>query len=288
MRSPTLTRGAAAALVVLTAACGSRSRQYELRGQVLAIDRAKNEITIKHDDIVGFMPAMTMPFRVKDGKLVEDRVPGDLVTATLVIEDTDAYLAAVTKIGYAGVAASPPLPSATGGLELLKTGEPVPDQAFVDQDGRTRSLSSWKGRALAITFIYTRCPYPTFCPLMDRRFAAIQNAVMDDPALRRQVHLLSVSFDPDYDTPEVLRRHAALRGADRSVWSYVTGDRDEIDRFAARFGVSIVRGHTPADLTHTLRTAVVDREGRLLTVHTGNDWAPDAVVRDFRHATAKR
>ena len=279
----------AAALAVGLIACGGAGgRQYELRGQVLAVDRTKGEITIKHEDIPGFMPAMTMPFRVKDARLLDGRAPGDLVTATLVVEETDAYLTAVAKTGFSAIPTSaPPLPPAFG-IEILKPGDTVPDQALVDQDGQARALASWKGQVVALTFIYTRCPFPTFCPLMDRRFAAVQKAITNDPALRASVHLLSVSFDPEYDTPEILRKHAALRGADPAVWSYVTAPRDEVDRFAARFGMSIVRGPTPADFTHTLRTAVIDREGRLAALHTGNEWTPDDLLRDIRNATAKR
>lgn len=281
-------RVTAVLLLAMTAACGPRGRQYELRGQVLAVDPARKEITIKHDDIVGFMPAMTMPFRVNDARLLDGRVPGDLVTATLIVEDTDAYLTSLTKIGHAEVVASQPLPPASSGFELLKAGETAPNQVFVDQDGRQRTLADWKGKTIALTFIYTRCPYPTFCPLMDRQFAAIQRTVKADAALRRQVHLLSVSFDPDYDTPAVLKAHAAKLGADPGSWSYVTGPRDEIDRFAARFGVSIVRGVTPADFAHTLGTAVGDRDARVVSIYTGNDWTPDDIVRDLRHATTNR
>lgn len=288
MRGPIPTRLAAGLLVAITAACGPQGRRYEVRGQVLAVDLARQEVTIKHDDIAGFMPAMTMPFRVNDARLLEGRVPGDLVTATLVVEETDAYLTTLAKIGHSEVVATPPLAAASSGLELLEPGETVPDQAFVDQDGRARTRADWRGRTIALTFIYTRCPYPTFCPLMDRHFAAIQKAVRADAALSPQVHLVSVSFDPEYDTPAVLRQHAATLGADPGLWSFVTGSRDEIDRFAARFGVSIVRGTTPADVAHTLRTAVVDRDGRLVSVYTGNEWTPDDLVRDLRHATTKR
>jgi protein SCO1/2 len=278
----------AAALAVGALACGPGARQYELRGQVLAVDRPKGEITIKHEDIPGFMPAMTMPFRVRDAKLLDGRAPGDLVTATLVVEETDAYLSVLVKTGFSEMPFSEaPLPPAFG-IELLEPGDVVPDQVLVDQDGQARTLSSWKGQVVALTFIYTRCPFPTFCPLMDRQFAAVQNAIAADAALRASVRLISVSFDPEYDTPEVLRQHATLRGADPAIWRYVTAPRDEVDRFAARFGMSIVRGATPADFTHTLRTAVIDREGRLAALRTGNEWAPDDLLLDIRNATAKR
>lgn len=272
---------------ILPAACGSRARRYELRGQVLAVDRDRQEVTIRHDDIPGFMPAMTMPFRVEPAELLEGRTPGDLVAGTLVVGESDAYLTALVKVGWAPVDATG-VPAPVAARPPLSVGDTVPDQQFVDQSGRTRALSAWRGRALAITFIYTRCPYPTFCPLMDRHFSTIQTQVKADPALARAVHLLSVSFDPDYDTPEVLARHAASLGADPDVWSFVTASRDAVDRFAALFGVSIVRGPTPADLAHTLRTAVIGREGRLVSLYPGNEWTPDRILRDLRHATGIR
>ncbi len=276
------------AALLVPGACAPAGRRYELRGQVVGVDRGRQEITIRHEDIPGFMPAMTMPFRVEPADLLDERAPGDLVVATLVVAESDAYLTSIAKVGWAPVAAAPALPPADGGVEPLRVGEIVPDQVFVDQAGRARQISFWRGRALAVTFIYTRCPYPTFCPLMDRQFAAVQTRVLADPALAAAVHLLSVSFDPDYDTPEVLARHAASLGADPAVWSFATAPRDEVDRFAARFGVSIVRGPTPADFAHTLRTAVIDREGRLASLYPGNAWGPDQIVRDLRHATGMR
>src|SRR5688572_12258499 len=159
--------GLRSAMVLMLAAsvaagCAPRPREYELRGVVVAVDSTRQEITIKHDDIPRFMPGMTMPFRVKDAALLEGRVPGDLVRATLVVEDNGAHLRALERTGSAPappVEAAPPRP--------LEPGAEVPDASFVDQDGATRRFSSWRGHALAVTFMYTRCPIPNFCPLMD-------------------------------------------------------------------------------------------------------------------------
>jgi protein SCO1/2 len=135
---------------------------------------------------------------------------------------------------------------------------------------------------VVLTFIYTRCPMPAFCPLMDRHFATIQARLKGDPTLDG-VRLVSVSFDPVTDTPEVLKNHAARLGADPMRWSFVTGDRDELDQFAARFGVSLVREPNDArDITHNLRTAIVDGHGTVIKVYTGNSWTPDEVVADLR------
>lgn len=269
---------------LLTVACGrSTVREYPINGQILGMQPDRQEVLLKHDDIKGFMPGMTMPFKVLSWNEVRDRAPGDLITATLVVEKDQAYLKDIRKTGAAPVDIPAPAPTATSGFELIKAGESVPDQTFVDENGKKRQLSEFRGRAVAITFIYTRCPIPTFCPLMDRHFAAVQKTVASDPRLRAQVHLLSVSFDPAYDTPEVLKKHAASLGADPAVWNFFTGERDEIDRFGMRFGVSVTREGPSADnIAHNLRTVILDQDGKLVKVYTGIEWTPDQVLSDLK------
>lgn len=270
-------------LVELSTACAAppATRQYELRGQVLGVDRDRRELLIKHEDIKGYMVGMTMPFKVKDAAVLGDRAPGDLITATLEVSAGDAYLSNVRKTGSAPVDTPPPAPSARSGFEILRPGDVIPDEAFVDQDGRAVTTASLRGRALAVTFIYTRCPIPTFCPFMDRQFAILQKALKRTPALHDRVHLLSVSFDPAHDTPIVLKEHARTLGADHKLWSFLTGDRDAIDRFAARFGVTIVREDGATDIAHNLRTAIVDPAGKLVKVYTGIEWTPQQVLEDL-------
>lgn len=271
---------------IAAAACsrGPEPKQYELKGQVLGLKPEAQEVLIKHEDIKGFMPGMTMPFRVADGKLLAGIAPGDLVTATLVVADTDAHLSAITKTGHAELEA-PPL-GASSGFELLKDGETVPDQLLIDQDGKPRPMSAFRGHRVALTFTYTRCPMPDFCPLMDRHFQALQREIKKTPALA-DVRLITVSFDPQFDTPPVLKAHAQRLAADPLIWSFVTGDRDEVARFASRFGVTIERAEqNPIDITHNLRTAVIDTEGRVVNVHTGNDWMPADVLADLKKTRA--
>ena len=178
--------------------------------------------------------------------------------------------------------AEAPNPSASSGFELLKPGETVPDGSFLDQGGRKRRFSSFKGAPVVMTFIYTRCPIATFCPLMDRHFATLQKPLKEDPALAA-VRLVTVSFDPITDTPAVLARHAKTLNADLSRWTFLTGDRDEVDQFASRFGVSITRSLTDQrDITHNLRTAIIDADGKLVKAYTGNDWTPEEVLADLR------
>jgi protein SCO1/2 len=275
--------------VALAAAACSRTapdqRAYPLQGQVQSIDAPRKLVTLKHGEIKGFMPAMTMPYEVEDPKVLDTLAAGDLIDSTLVVFSSGAHLRNVRKIGTAPLEKPPadaPMPSASSGFELIKPGERVPDAPFVDQNGRKRRFSSFEGRPIVMTFIYTQCPLPTFCPLMDRHFATMQKTLKDDPALAR-VHLVTVSFDPSVDTPPVLRKHAKELNADLSRWTFLTGDRDEIDRFAARFGVSVARAmNDPGNITHNLRTVIIKADGTLAKVYTGNDWSPDQVLADLR------
>jgi protein SCO1 len=268
----------------------SDTRTFTLQGQVQSLEADRKSLILKHEEIKGFMPAMTMPYEVEDAKALAGLKPGDLINATLVVFSNGAHLTDVKKVGEAPLEKPPadaPAPSASSGFELLKPGEAVPDTPFVDQDGRARTFRSFKGSPLVVTFIYTKCPLPTFCPLMDRHFAAMQKPLAADPALGK-VHLVTVSFDPVTDTPPVLKAHAKTLNADLTRWTFLTGDRDEIDKFAARFGVSVGRALNDArDITHNLRTAIVSADGTLLKVYTGNDWSPEQMLADLKHLTAR-
>ena len=252
------------------------ARQFTLTGQILEVRPGGAELVIRHHDIPGFMPGMTMPFRLKNPALAKGRVAGDLVRATLIVTDTDAWLSKVEKTGWA------PLPERTEPLRpavsLVEPGEMVPDQALVDQDGRPFRLSSLRGSAVLLTFIYTRCPLPDFCPRMDAFFEVVQRAFKEG-RLRGPVRLLSVSFDPDFDTPAELRAHALRVGADRAVWTFATAPRAEVEAWGARLGLSLIRDEkNPADIMHNLRTAVIDRQGRLVKILDGNQWTPAEAI----------
>jgi protein SCO1/2 len=273
-------------LIALMAPGCSRGKEYPLVGQVLAVQPDQQVITVKHEDIQGFMPGMTMPFKVRDAAELAGRKPGDLITATLVVEDSVGYLADIRKTGEAPLPAEPREPPR---LPMIEPGTEVPDAELIDQEGLIRRISEWRGRTIAVTFVYTRCPLPDFCPLMDRHFKAAQAALKADPALASRVHLLSVSFDPAYDTPAVITAHAQRVGADPAVWSYLTGERGAVDRFAGAFGVSVMRQEQPVqEIIHNLRTAVIDARGRLVTVLNGRDWTPEELVTQLRAADAGR
>ena len=262
------------------AAC-SRPARYELRGQILAIDRDRQEVTVKHGDVGGFMPAMTMPFKVEDVRLLDGLTNGDLVKATLVVRESTGYLASIERTGHEAVTDVTPAPH----FDLLEPGQPVPEVPLIDESGAHRTPADWRGRMLAVTFIYTRCPYPDFCPRMDRQFKSAQSAILGDSQLRDHAALLSVSFDPEFDTPSVLAAHAKQVGADSRVWRFATGERSAIEAFALRFGVSVVREGSAADnVTHNLRTAVIGSDGRISTVLTGNEWTSAELIDAMRRA----
>ena len=260
--------------VIGVAACSGEpaARTYQLTGQILVVKPETNEVLVKHDDIPGFMPAMTMPYVVNDAALIRERVAGDLITATLVVGSERAHLSAITKTGSA------PLPEdarttipAAAGVSILKPGDAVPSTPLIDQAGEKLSLEDLRGSAAAVSFIYTRCPLPQFCPMIDRRFAEVQNIAAGDPSLAGRIKLLSISFDPEFDRADVLRAHAKKTGADPQVWRFATADKAVVDRMAAEFGINVIR-EKDGTITHNLRTAVIDRSGRVAAILDNNAW----------------
>jgi Cu/Ag efflux protein CusF len=229
-----------AALVVT--GCGRQApppRQVELVGQILEVRPATTEVVIKHQDVKNFMPGMTMPFKVSDPKLLDGKQAGDLVTATLVVEEVKAYLTTLTKTGHTDLppaAVVPPAPV------VLEPGDTIKDSALIDQDGKAHPSSSWRGHRVALTFMYTRCPLPDFCPMMDRHFAAVQKALAARLDMA-DVRLVSMTLDPDYDTradarrrPQALdvrhgraRRRPEVRRAVRHLRGAQSRQRDRTD-----------------------------------------------------------
>lgn len=279
-------RVVALAAALLVAASCSSPKTYEMRGQILGINRDKLEVLVKHDEIEGLMPAMTMPWKVRSANMLDTLGPGDLITSEIEVDNNQGVVTKITKIGTA----KPDLPAPGGptppGVEYLMPGDEVPNQVLVDQDGRSRDFSTIRnGRALAVTFIYTKCPIPTFCPAMDRQFAEAQS-LLKNKGLEQKAGLLSVSFDPKHDTPQVLKQHAAKLGADPRIWTFVTGERAAIDRFASSMLVTLVRGEAanPDEIGHTLRTTVVGPDGRIVKSYSGADWTPAELVADLERA----
>jgi protein SCO1/2 len=254
---------------------------YRIVGVVRSVDRAAGEVMIEHEEVPGYMPAMTMPFAVKDRALLDDVRPGDEVEGSLLVRDHESELIdlAVTRPALpepmvldlsGGTAKLQPKP------KVLEPGQPVPDFAMITQEGQPLRLSDLRGEVVVLTFIYTRCPLPEFCPRMDRKFAELADKIASVPRRAKQVRLLSVSFDPEHDTPEVLRRHARAQGAGPPLWTFAVAAHEELAKVAAPLGLTY--GPTENQIIHNLIVAVIDQEGKLVRLATGakgKTWSPD-------------
>ena len=273
---------AAALLPLLVVACQKTepAKRYTLKGQILAVQPDQHTLMVKHEDIEGFMPAMTMVYPVAPAKLMDGRAPGELIAGVLEVRNSTGTLVEITHVGSA------PLPEtneAAFAAGILGVGDQVPDAALIDQTDKRRSFSEWKGTATLVTFIYTRCPLPNFCPLMDQNFTTIQRSLAKEDGLRGKVKLVSVTFDPDHDTPAILSAHAARLKADPAVWTFLTGDKPSLDKFAAKFGVSLIReSDQTKTITHSLQTTLLDANQKVVKFYPGNDWTPGAVLGDLR------
>jgi protein SCO1 len=252
------------------------SRQvFEVRGVVKSADAKTGQAVIAHEEIPAYMPAMTMEFRAARAEELAGFEPGDVVTFQLSVTDAESSIAGLRKVGRAAVpedAAPPGLPSA---------GTPVPEVALLGDQGQAIRLSDFKGRAIAVTFIFTRCPLPDFCPLMNRNLAVVERELAALNASEKW-HLLSVTIDPGHDTPARLAEYSKAYRADPARWTFATGDPAEIRKLGAFVGLAI--SGEGAALQHNLRTLVVDREGRLRRVFSGNEWKAGALVEEMRRA----
>jgi protein SCO1/2 len=228
---------------------------------------------------------MTMPYEVTDPSLAKDLTPGDILDATLLVFESGVpKLSRITRAGHRAIDEDAPKPL-TG---ILQPGDVVPDDELKDLHGAARRLTDWQGQAVAVTFIYTRCPMPDFCPLMDRQFAEVQRRLLADARLAKTARLISISFDPEYDTPAVMAEHAKRVKADPRVWTLLTGAPANVAAVASAFGVSVIHDRTtPETLTHNLRTAVIDTTGHLKKIYNGHEWTPDMLITDLHDASGR-
>ena len=260
----------------------SNEQRYELKGKVLSVDRAKGEVALDHEEVKGYMAAMKMDFPVRDAEALKVLEAGDQLQASLVVTDDGYWLdSLVISKGLSGGPVTPP-----AGSGEPQPGADVPDVKLVNQDGRPLSPKQFKGRALVVNFIYTRCPLPDQCPLLSANFARLNAAILADEELRKRAHLLSVTLDPEYDKPEVLKAYGKTYAGGRfDHWDFATGDPAEVRRLAEFFG--LVYKAEGDQVIHSLRTAVVTPEGKLLKVYRGNEWKPDEVLGDLKNLPAR-
>ena len=261
---------------------------YKLRGKVVSTNPQRGEVTLNHEAIPGFMDAMTMPYKLKDASILSELHPGDVITAdVLVSQDSDA---SVLLDHIVVVAQGKPDYRPAVLYHVPTKGDVVPDFKLRNQDGRVIHLDQFRGRNLLITFIYTRCPLPNFCPLVTHNFATIQKQITADPVLKGKTHLLSVSFDPGHDTPERLRAYGAeYIGSDArhafANWDFAVPEKPVLTEMAKFFDVGITN-EADQTINHTLSTTLIGPDGKVIKFYPGNDWTPEQVVDDLKHRNA--
>jgi protein SCO1/2 len=253
---------------------------FPLKGEVVAIDSARMRVTIHHEEIPDYMMAMTMPFKVKKRELLHQLQIGDTIRGVLAVSRTESWLESITVVGTG----KPPDTTFLEGAvlaRLFRTGEPLPDDSLTNQEGKLIRLSSFQGKAVAMTFIYTRCPLPDFCIRMSDNFAAIQKMLAGDKSIDGRWHLLTISFDPAFDTPRVLKGYARGYGANFTTWDFAVASERTIRKLADGFGLTLA--DDGGLISHNLRTALIDREGRLVKVINGNEWTAEEVVTQIKN-----
>jgi protein SCO1/2 len=258
---------------------------FPLKGEVVAIDTARKRLTVAHEEIPDYMMAMTMPFKVKDPELLRSVTIGDTIQGVLAVSRTESWLETFTVTGK-GEAPSSTLVEGAILARILNEGDALPPVEFTNQDGKKIFLNNFKGRALTLTFIYTRCPLPDFCILMSNHFAKVQKSLSRDKALDGKWHLVTISFDPAFDTPRVLKSYGQSYRADFSTWDFITSDEASIRTLADGLGLTLSDDEGGL-IAHNLRTVVLNKEGRIAKIIQGNEWKPEEVVDAVRKIVAE-
>lgn len=271
------------ACLLVAVSCRNSARHYTLHGRVLAKDQATARITVDNEDIPGFMPPMTMSYTVKDAPGLERLAPGDRITADVVVVNNSYWLehVIVTDQSKRGtVSATQP--------HVLLPGEQVPDVPLSNQDGKIVHLSDFRGKAVLLTFIYTRCPFPNFCPLITSQFAKIHRILAQDPAIYPKTQLVSVSLDPAYDTPPVLRQYGLdyLQGdvSGFAQWEFVSTSPSDLQKLAAAFGLVYFKENN--QITHSMDTILLSPDGTVKQTWSGNDWTLSQVIAAIKDAAS--
>ena len=286
---------ALAGAMVLLAGCRRESitplsdqKVYTVNGRVQELEPDGRTVVVQHEAISNYMAAMTMPFEVHDSNQLSGLKAGDAITFHLVVTSKEGWIEdikirpkpmALASLASAGLQVS----HAVAGLKL---GEAVPDYHFTNEFGRAISLSQYRGRVVALTFFFTTCPFPNFCPRMTSNFAEAVAKLKARKDMANRWQLFSVSFDPKTDTPPRLRAYAEKAHYDPAQWSFLTGDLAQITGLADEFGETFTtRGPT---ITHNLRTVVIDPQGRVRKIYQGNAWTPAELVAEMAKVRGAR
>jgi len=269
------------------------TKRYPFTGRIVSVDSRAQTAMIDGDLIQGYMEAMTMTYKFKPASALRQLSPGDTISAEIVVVDHDPR-DETTDADYwlenVKVTAHTPLPPANGpkSFHMPAPGEEVPDFAFTNQDGKRLSLHQFRGKVLMVTFIYTRCPFPDFCPRMSSNFAEIYKQVSSNPSLT-DTQLLSVSFDPEHDTPKVLRDYgfSVAHAHDAALfrrWQFVAPKAADLSKIADFFALTV----KPEGglITHNLSTAVIGPDGKIVNWYHGGDWQVSDLIKDAASAHA--
>ena len=275
----------AACVALALLACGrstnsdESAEHYDTRGVVRGFSPDRSTIEIQHENIPGFMPSMTMPFVARDPKQIADLKTGDAISFRMAVTQKDFWIENVKKIRREDVNVAEPKRTAPVSTEhdaRLKEGDEMPPFSLTNQNGERISLDTFRGQPFLLTFVFTRCPVPNFCPRMSNNFEELQTSIKTGSGSLAKTRLLSVTLDPNYDTPKVLSDYAAFHHADPRIWTFATGDEKDIDSLTRAF--SVYRQTEGGTLSHGLATALINRDGRIERIWRGNAWTPAEVT----------
>jgi protein SCO1/2 len=246
-------------------------KRYELKGKVVEVNVPKKRVTVAHEEIPNYMESMTMPFAIRDNEMLNALAPGDVITGLLIVENNQSWIEV-----HSIVKQPEPIPGASAAPQV-RPGDEVPNVELLNQDSNPITIRQFRGKLLMLTFIYTRCPLPDYCILMSENFGAVSKELANKPELKKQVRLLSVSLDPAFDKPPVLKSYGTnymsrFTKTDFNLWSFATGNEADIRHFAGFFGLTYRSENN--QIVHSLRTALIDKEGKVLEVFDDNEWKP--------------
>jgi protein SCO1/2 len=264
------------------------AKHYPIRGVVLSTDPSAGSVLLKHDEIVVLMPAMTMSYKLQDPSVLSELHPGDVLKATLLVDEDAAGPKNLRLTNLDILAEGKPDYKPAMEFHLPTPGDVVPGFKLLNQSNHTISLKQYRGKVVALTFIYTRCPLSDYCPRMSHNFATIDKDLASDPKLYAKTHLLSISFDPDYDTPKVLRSYGgAYTGRYEQEtfrhWEFAAPPKAELEKMRQFFDVGVTPGPN-GTLQHSLSTVVIGKDGKVVAFWPTNDWTVDQVLAKIKAA----
>ncbi len=270
-------------------AAAGELKTFSIRGKIVSVDAAKGTLLLNHEAVAGFMEAMTMSYKLKDAGIISELHPGDRITAKLLVhKTTDGYEDPMLDEIVVTAQAKPDYKPAVQ-YHVPTAGDAVPDFKLLNQDGHSIHIGQFKGRVVLLTFIYTRCPLADFCPRMNKNFAQIDKALGADPALYKGTHLLSISFDPKFDTPAILKSYGGIYtggGKERFAhWDFAAPPEEELNAMEQFFDVGVTPGDA-GSLTHSMSTALIGKDGKVRAWYPTNEWTPEEVLAAMKSAAA--